>query len=106
MSHSTREFVLPDDWIDRFANACSSQRPLFGRIDSRAPSTERLDPIPYLLRSAGAVPASVLKQMQVPFGMNQSSLIGYVEELNRCVGLHFKHNFGYRDHPLLVLSKH
>lgn len=106
MSHSTREFVLSEDWIDRFTTACADQGPLFGRIDNSAPFSEGTDPISFLLRSAGAGPESVIKQLQTSFGMNESSIIGYVEQLNRCVGMHFKHRFGYRDHPLLVLSKH
>ncbi len=106
MSHSTKEFVLDVSWFECFADACSARTPLFRKGNSSALSTSGGDAVSVLLRSSEPAPSALMRQIDRSLQMSEGSILGYIEQLNCRIGQHFKHRHGYRDHPLLVLSKY
>jgi hypothetical protein len=105
LMHSTREFVLGSDWIEAYAQSCIYRERLFQCAVVPANYTESRCLVTQLLRSEKIIPSELRKRLESSFSLKADSLIQYVERVNRAVGQYFCHRHGYRDHPLLVLSR-
>jgi hypothetical protein len=103
MQHTVKEFTLANDWLEAIRLASSQSAELY---KSRATAIGVSEALSSLLRlDTNPPPDEIVEFMKRSVPFESAKLCLHVEKLNSLIGAHCGCRSGYRDAPLLVLTK-
>lgn len=103
MQHMVKEFTLRDGWVDALSRASPPPAELY---KARPAAIGKCEALSALLRlDANPPPDTIVEFMKRSVPFESAKLCLHVEKLNSLIGVHGGCRSGYRDAPLLVLTR-